>query len=338
MANNGYDSSSSDETGANIIFLEMFENYQRKKAAKKEKTSMVVHGGTSSQRRTIPRDRVSAHENLFENYFSNHPLYPLSDFRNRFRMRRELFNRIMEQIVPFDDYFKQKPDTTGKLGFSPQVKITAAMRMLAYSTTANLNDDYLKIVETTSFEACKRFYHAVNNLYGAEYLHKSTDVLRVRYYLNGKQYKQDYYLADGIYPKWNTIVQSFSDPQGRQHQLFSMMQEAYRKDVERAFGILQARFAVVAMSAYQWYREDIWEVLKTCIILHNMIIEDEGDQDDITPAEDTPYHVEEALVPHEHGSHNIQLESINRSIINYPTIHYNLRFDIIQHLLEQYGT
>ncbi|CAL2238086.1 unnamed protein product [Prunus armeniaca] len=46
------------------------------------------------------------------------------------------------------------------------------MRMLAYGTTANLNDDYLKIAETTSFEACKRFYHAVNNLYGAEYLHK----------------------------------------------------------------------------------------------------------------------------------------------------------------------
>ncbi|XP_008227115.1 PREDICTED: uncharacterized protein LOC103326646 [Prunus mume] len=174
MANNGYDSSSSDETGANIIFLEMFENYQRKKAAKKEKTSMVVHGGTSSQRRTIPRDRVSAHENLFQNYFSNHPLYPPSNFRNRFRMRRELFNRIMEQIVPFDDYFKQKPDTTGKLGFSPQVKMTAAMRMLAYGTAADLNDDYLKIADTTSFEACKRFCHAVNNLYGAEYLRKPT--------------------------------------------------------------------------------------------------------------------------------------------------------------------
>ncbi|XP_020421395.1 uncharacterized protein LOC109949704 [Prunus persica] len=141
MANNGYDSSSSDETGANIMFLKMFKNYQRKKAAKKkEKTSMVVHG----------------------------------DFRNRFRMRRELFNLIMKQIVLFDDYFKQKPNATGKLGFSPQVKMTAAMRMLAYGTTADLNDDYLKIAETTSFEACKRFCHAVNNLYRAEYLRKST--------------------------------------------------------------------------------------------------------------------------------------------------------------------
>ncbi|CAL8992242.1 unnamed protein product [Prunus brigantina] len=146
MANNGYDSSSSDETGANIMFLEMFENYQRKKTMKKkEKTSMVVHGATSSRRRTVPRDRVSAHENLFQNYFSNHPLYPSSDFRNRFRMRRELFNRIMEQIVPFDDYFKQKLDATRKLGFSPQVKMAAAMRMLAYGTAADLNDDYLKI-------------------------------------------------------------------------------------------------------------------------------------------------------------------------------------------------
>ncbi|CAL9012519.1 unnamed protein product [Prunus brigantina] len=83
----------------------------------------------------------------------------------------------MEQIVPFDNYFKQKPDATGKLGFSPQVKMTAIMHMLlAYGTIADLNDDYLKIVETTSFEACKRFCHVVNNLYGAEYLRKPTRV------------------------------------------------------------------------------------------------------------------------------------------------------------------
>ncbi|KAI5324443.1 hypothetical protein L3X38_033516 [Prunus dulcis] len=125
---------------------------------------MVVHRGTSSRRRTIPRDRVSTSENLFQNYFSNHLLYPPSDFRNRFRMWCELFNRIMEQIVPFDDYFKQKPDATGKLGFSPQVKMTVAMCMLAYGTTVDLNDDYLKIAETTSFEVCKRFCHVVNNL------------------------------------------------------------------------------------------------------------------------------------------------------------------------------
>ncbi|CAL9001237.1 unnamed protein product [Prunus brigantina] len=80
----------------------------------------------------------------------------------------------MEQIVPFDDYFKQKLDANGKLGFSPQVKMTATLRMLAYGTAADLNDDYLKIAETTSFEACKRFCHAVNNLYKVEYLRKPT--------------------------------------------------------------------------------------------------------------------------------------------------------------------
>ncbi|XP_008244449.1 PREDICTED: uncharacterized protein LOC103342594 [Prunus mume] len=80
----------------------------------------------------------------------------------------------MKQIVPFDDYFKQKPDATRKLGFSPQVKMTTTIRMLASGTAADLNDDHLKIAETTSFEACKRFCHAVNNLYGAEYLCKPT--------------------------------------------------------------------------------------------------------------------------------------------------------------------
>lgn len=54
-----------------------------------------------------------------------------------------------------------------------------------------------------------------------------------------------YYLADGMYPQWATIVQTISSPQGAKKQHFSKMQESVRKDVEQAFGVLQARFAIV---------------------------------------------------------------------------------------------
>ncbi|CAL8170344.1 unnamed protein product [Prunus armeniaca] len=63
----------------------------------------------------------------------------------------------------------------------------------------------------------------------------------VEYIINGNQYHLGYYLADGIYPRWATLVKTISSPDNPKNRLFAQMQEAYRKDVERAFGILQAR-------------------------------------------------------------------------------------------------
>uniref|UniRef100_A0A0D3CXB4 DDE Tnp4 domain-containing protein n=1 Tax=Brassica oleracea var. oleracea TaxID=109376 RepID=A0A0D3CXB4_BRAOL len=54
-----------------------------------------------------------------------------------------------------------------------------------------------------------------------------------------------------------------------------ILQEATRKDVERAFGVLQARFAIVKNPAILWDKRQIGMVMRTCIILHNMIVENE---------------------------------------------------------------
>uniref|UniRef100_A0A0D3AYB5 DDE Tnp4 domain-containing protein n=1 Tax=Brassica oleracea var. oleracea TaxID=109376 RepID=A0A0D3AYB5_BRAOL len=85
---------------------------------------------------------------------------------------------------------------------------------------------------------------------------------QVTYSVNGREYHLAYYLTDGIYPKWATFIQSISLPQGPKAVLFAQHQEAVRKDVERAFGVLQARFTII---------------MRACIILHNMIVEDERD-------------------------------------------------------------
>ncbi|XP_018479975.1 uncharacterized protein LOC108851038 [Raphanus sativus] len=67
----------------------------------------------------------------------------------------------------------------------------------------------------------------------------------VNYYVNGNEYNMAYYLTDGIFPKCATFIQSIKLPQGEKNSLFAKKQEAVRKDVERAFGVLQSRFAVV---------------------------------------------------------------------------------------------
>ena len=55
------------------------------------------------------------------------------------------------------------------------------------------------------------------------------------------------------------------------------MQEYTRKDIERAFGVLQARFNIVRAPARSWSLAHISNIMKTCIIVHSMIVEDERD-------------------------------------------------------------
>ena len=112
----------------------------------------------------------------------------------------------------------------------------------------------------------------------------------VDYSINGHDYTMGYYLADGIYPKWATFVKTIPAPQTQKHKLFAAAQEACRKDVERAFGVLQARFTIVRGPARFFHLETLQKIMKACIILHNMIVEDErGDEQDNNEVVDLDY-------------------------------------------------
>ncbi|GKD52934.1 ALP1-like protein isoform X1, partial [Tanacetum coccineum] len=50
-----------------------------------------------------------------------------------------------------------------------------------------------------------------------------------------------YYLADRIYPQWAAFVKSFTVARDERNAVFKRRQESARKDVERAFGVLQGR-------------------------------------------------------------------------------------------------
>ncbi|XP_048623620.1 uncharacterized protein LOC125592474 [Brassica napus] len=98
---------------------------------------------------------------------------------------------------------------------------------------------------------------------------------KVKFKVNNHTYRMAYYLTDGIYPKWATFIQSIPLPQGPKAELFAERQESTRKDVERAFGVLQSRFAIVNNPALLWDKEKIGKIMRTCVILHNMIVENE---------------------------------------------------------------
>ena len=62
---------------------------------------------------------------------------------------------------------------------------------------------------------------------------------QVRYVVNDNMYKMGYYLADSIYPEWQILMKTISEPQSEKQKLFAKRQESRRKDVERGFGGVQ---------------------------------------------------------------------------------------------------
>jgi len=55
----------------------------------------------------------------------------------------------------------------------------------------------------------------------------------------GETFDQLWFLTDGIYPKYSRFVKSISEPLNKWEALFSIWQEAKRKDLERGFGVLK---------------------------------------------------------------------------------------------------
>ncbi|ETV69632.1 hypothetical protein H257_14654 [Aphanomyces astaci] len=96
---------------------------------------------------------------------------------------------------------------------------------------------------------------------------------RVIWSLNGHEYNFPYWLADGIYPQFACFLKTYPNPSSRMQKLFASKQEAKRKDIERAFGVLQARFHVLTSGCRLWDRDAMRTVIKACVILHNMIID-----------------------------------------------------------------
>nr|XP_043639489.1 uncharacterized protein LOC122610577 [Erigeron canadensis] len=57
---------------------------------------------------------------------------------------------------------------------------------------------------------------------------------------------------------------------------FKRYQEAVRKDVERAFGVLRGRWAILKQDVRPYSVNKIKRRMYACVILHNMIVQDNG--------------------------------------------------------------
>ena len=69
-----------------------------------------------------------------------------------------------------DGYVVFCQDCCGQIGLSPQQKLTCAICQLAYGTSADSTDEYVRIGETTAIRTLKFFTRHIIEIYRAEFL------------------------------------------------------------------------------------------------------------------------------------------------------------------------
>lgn len=106
------------------------------------------------------------------------------------------------------------------------------------------------------------------------------ELLDFEFEIAGNKFSLLYFLANGIYPGINCFVQLYSEPAEAQRN-FAKWQEASRKDVERAFGVLKGKFFCLTLPVEKWQHEFICKMAKACVILHNCCVKKRISNDEI---------------------------------------------------------
>ena len=144
---------------------------------------------------------------------------------------------------------------------------------------------------------------------------------RLTVHFFGSQYKRGYYLADGIYPKYSTLVKAYPYPTDPSEKKFKKLQESARKDIERAFGRLKAKWFILQRPLRAMTVAKIRQIVYTCIILGNMILKDEG-------VAISPVHIMDQPVTPVYDD-NVLTELLDE------TIHNRLQYDLTEHVAAQ---
>ncbi|GJR43451.1 ALP1-like protein [Tanacetum coccineum] len=201
-----------------------------------------------SQRRYINRERDVAEERLMADYFGPHPKYPAEYFRRRYRMKRELFLEIVQGMLgsidcmhwewvncPKQHCHMSRGDKKNPTIILKQLHQTLSGFGMPFRVAVPMNENYCSH-QSPLFE------------------------LSLLWYLPSRG---------------STFVKSFTVARDEKNAVFKRRQESARKDVERAFGVLQGRWRIIAQPARAWTVNKLRRIMYTCIILHNMILKNQ---------------------------------------------------------------
>ena len=160
-----------------------------------------------------------------------------------------------------------------------------------------------------------------------------------KFTINGRNHSQDYFFSDGIYSDWSVFIKTICHPVTAKHKLFASYQEAFRKDIERSFGVLQARFQIIDKPCKLWHTDAMKDVIISCIIMQNMVVEDERDNYQLNNR-----YLHEDITRHQIKLSTAQVEPFTVSQLRHRLQnivdnekHQKLIYDLIEHLWNENG-
>ncbi|XP_022003909.1 putative nuclease HARBI1 [Helianthus annuus] len=230
-----------------------------------------VSSEIQTRQQRINRDHEGVHEKLVNDYFSDAPLYnaEISDLYQAHEARHG-FPGMLSSIDCMHWAWHNCPNawrgqyTRGDHGHPTLILEAVASQDLwiwhaFFALPGSLND--LNVLYQSAI-----FSDVVNG----------TGPDTSFFFVFGVEYRCGNYLADGIYPSYSTIVKTIPYPEDEKRKKIAKRQEAARKDVERCFGVLQRKWQIIQQPARAFTPKRLCLCMYACILLHNMIIEDEG--------------------------------------------------------------
>ncbi|GJX08489.1 nucleotide-binding alpha-beta plait domain-containing protein [Tanacetum coccineum] len=150
----------------------------------------------------------------------------------------------------------------------------SAIRQMAYGSTPDAFDEYLQMSEHTARDALFFFNMCIIELYMPKYLRKPTseDVVKIQQkHNNVLGFPRMLGSIDCMHWEWKNcpIWHAFYGMAGANN-------ESARKDIERAFGVLQGRWGLIQQPARAYEVNTLRRIMYAGIIMHNMILEDQN--------------------------------------------------------------
>ncbi|XP_048426823.1 uncharacterized protein LOC125471012 [Pyrus x bretschneideri] len=115
------------------------------------------------------------HANLINNYVNPNSVYIEDDFRHHFQIRHHIFECLLHHVCQVNPYFQQRLDKVSRHGFSPHKKVTVALRMMAYGSSADSIDETYGMFKSTCLDTFSEFCNTIVQLYKEEYLREPNE-------------------------------------------------------------------------------------------------------------------------------------------------------------------